>query len=306
MSGKLSEGISLKLNAPQICMYKFMIFKCLTIASLSLWANFSLATNFKTIEGVKLSSRCQESLSQALSRYLPVNLNQAPAVVGSYADLNLLLANRGVDKETLIKWNQILTEIKNKPHGFILKNLAQALKGLESDPSQILLCLTDKNCELEVGVASFIPIHEFNFLIFNLTENTIRHLIHELVHFADWQLLKKWVSTNYELKAKGKSTSDLYNQFVKYKNGEFLIDEDFVRIFLESRAYLAEYQISYYYFQSRISLERLRELKTKYIESFFFAIEASGSKYLMLDWNFNRENFEEFVVKLNNEINVLL
>ena len=315
-----------------LTIYNMKIFLILTLSiSFPTWASDKYWLN----KHVNISVECES----ALDRVLGINIATTSSTiiptieVGGFNNLEEVFVALGYQIGEIQKWLSLLRKVFSEPEGYILKNMAREIKKAGPDRSRkLVFCIANEACQLQMGAGSFLPFYSnfsmtpendtypehgvysvpgiptaqlgqnTNFVLANKSPNLIRHLIHELVHFADWQLLNRWVAINKMLHITGKTLDPLYLKYSREHRGRIYIDRHFVRVFLESRAYLAEFHLSFYYFQEQISDLRMAELKTKYVNSFFEEIKDSQALHVLNELGVNENNFINFVEIMNSEI----
>jgi hypothetical protein len=65
-------------------------------------------------------------------------------------------------------------------------------------------------------------------------------LIHEATHAADFEIVSDWIQANIKLQGRGKEPDNLFKTFVRVSKEKPEINEGFMRVLIESRAYMAE------------------------------------------------------------------
>lgn len=195
------------------------------------------------------------------------------ATTGTIWDLGSLFLLAKASYKTAALIQKTLIDTLNSPDP-ILRNLAQRTMAVMDAPDRLLICVTESSCPLRFGRALHAaPVNSFDIgsivkaevsgrkpgwlgarasrvsggprmILMSSPEpgstedlNAATAFIHEATHYADFDLIEIWI----DLCLQSKSRDPLFLKYVRVgSDGRATIDEGFLRVFLESRAYYAE------------------------------------------------------------------
>jgi hypothetical protein len=216
-------------------------------------------------------------LPQILNEMAQTTRGQINGHIGAFADLKQLMKKSGVrNREVQIGVSMIESVLENniKKTG-ILANTAKRLRGAMTDTNKLVLCALSPGCSLIHGDAlhaaitrpfKIVPLEKVEgesvkpgwmeakgiipkispsqrVIILSYGDASIRWILnffHESTHFADFDLVTEWLNANLKGIAKGGWGDETFRRFARINDNELEIDEGFLRIFLESRAYNGE------------------------------------------------------------------
>jgi hypothetical protein len=95
---------------------------------------------------------------------------------------------------------------------------------------------------------STVPVGFYRAIVIGRSRNETpvyytSNFIHEAMHFADFDLINDWINASLTLVQNHQQTDELFRLHVQIRNSVPVIDEAFLRVFLESRAYNVESMI---------------------------------------------------------------
>lgn len=200
--------------------------------------------------------------------------------VGLLAETQELMLASGMKLRDVYIANALLEKIaqKNRGKSSVLGNTVTRLDLFKRNERELLICVMSSSCRLTYGNALHLALNNKDFaivpfqtsdgmtskpgwmsggegipltdfprvIVMNGGSSThsaswVANFLHEATHFADFQLVSEWIKANVTLIASGSMPDELFSTYVHAgANGRFEVDEGFMRVFLESRAYAAE------------------------------------------------------------------
>lgn len=167
-------------------------------------------------------------------------------------------------------------------------------------PSQQMLKIRPSHIKQEFRLAPWID-NSSEAAIKNLSLNTphrfiidggprlslssfIFRFIREATHFADYELLYRWAESQRQYRSQGHhpKLDPLFDEYVKVQeDGSMTIDEGFVRIFLEARAFFSEVAL----------------FETSFSPAQYAQLEKNQRRLLMKELGRSSESVEEALVR---------
>ncbi len=137
-------------------------------------------------------------------------------------------------------------------------------------------------------------------VVLTKTPHLFGHLVRELVHFADWRLLNRWVASNKVLAIGNRPVDVLFAKYSTVSRGRVYLDRHFVRTFLEIRAYMAEYQLVTHYFKKNNQGLQKAAKRYHYVsKAMLDLVESGAAKSEVFQYlNLHRENLFDKAIEL--------
>jgi hypothetical protein len=193
---------------------------------------------------------------------------EVEAFASTFSDLGRLWRAAGLPDEEIRNNLQFIQYSLANPPDPIWRNLAERLRTAANSGDKLILCVVAKQCDLPLAAGSIHAFTDGSFdiapfgknpketkrirglslqeevrrrpdlLILNGRFQDVTGFLHEGTHFADFRLVQDWLKANLELVARGEPRDAMFKRFVRQgDDGRLVVDEGFLRIFLESRAY---------------------------------------------------------------------
>jgi hypothetical protein len=247
--------------------------------------------------------------------------------LGVLGELPNLMRASGAKSATILYATRLVSTVLSNNSGkdSPLGNTASRLDRFEVDEKSLLICVLSKGCRLTFGNAIHLAINpNFEVVPFNTVpgastkpgwahveglpmESVPRIIImnggpnleavtwatnflHEATHFADFELIGEWIEANLKLLKNRGMPDEIFTNYVRISStgDKIRIDEGFLRIFLESRAYAAEVSGFSNLVQRAFFLTMQREQRRRTIEdiqSFKTVTESAAEKLNISEQN---------------------
>lgn len=244
--------------------------------SIEVWAAGPIVDLTPTIKCSKALS--SDKITGLLREILPRLTQGKPIQVraGSLVDVNESLVLSGTEFRLVVTAFNLVSAMLDaaKSEDSVLGNTARRLKKDQDNVANLVVCVLSKSCRLKRGEAlhmsgdlSKIDIvsadggkrykigwasSQFagpgtpHILILNGGPRTdyvslTLNILNVATKFADFELIREWIEANIKLLEQGRGPDELFASYVRRRGSDrFEIDEGFMRVFLDSRAAVAE------------------------------------------------------------------